>query len=1648
MIFGGEGRSWSVTVAVLLLATSMASAFWPANERDSSRSNYSGTSGPSMPLELTQFAFLESDIGFILNPRTMVANGYIVTQGSTGIHCFREPDGSVIIEGYWAAEHAWSHDISQYGQFAATVDSPAIVGSTLVHGYETLYGQPGGAAVFGFDIADGTQRWKVELPEANGLEIVVGNAGVFYILWMEDYLTEEVTYYLAAYRIADGSQYWQVEVPENQVGFSYLIQHGATLVHIEHLAETVVAHRTSDGSEKWRYLIPNDPDSSSLSPHDILAVRQKVVVVNGHLVTVLDADTGEKVWDVTIPKMGSCETPAFAQTKLASDGDYLVVANVCDEVLVVLDMSDGSEVWRDTIGFQGGLKDNVIIAGGTVYAFCFRDFTEVIVAYDLATGEFLGDTEDPLLVNGARIYNMAVSNGLLHVRGTTSTGPLVGIFDRQQADLSVELIDQPFLCDSMTGAALTYEYRVRNHGPGPVNDITLDFRLPATDVQITTDAGTCIGKSCELGSLGSGEQVLVTLTATPTANGPFNVTATVDGDAPDRNPDNNRSISDTFEVLAAPDGGVDIEVTGLEVTQGIQNLANDVPLMAGKPTLVRVYVRSNATVPRIVARLYGEDEMGAPLSSLSPVVLGGDNECLALGQGESIREDIGSTINFVVPARWRREGRVTLRVEVEPAGGIPDATPGNNSMEITRSFIRNNPVCLKTYTVRTENSAGQDLYPSALIASDIMERAESVFPASNIHVYPQSGVLEELEITGWGPYELNDDDMDDAKILHTLWWHDQTSANARVCREAGARTLYMGAVDPNTRGIGTLGGMATIGLDQLFVVLRGPDSNRPMNSPLGGRILSHEIGHNFGRKHVDCGGPKGIDDNYPYNTCQLGPIDAAAYYATDLMDYDNPLVGAPSDFGDLMSYAFQRWPSDYFWRRISADLHCQGVSGLCVYPPNPLRGDSIVVEDEDGATPARSLRVDEPILLVSGLISPEGALEIETMYLFGGGTLPDESIEQLEAARRKARRGIAPYELRLVDSGGATLATEPFEPFETADGESGATAFGIGVPWDGSAAELQIVENGSPVASRAVSANAPVVNILMPSGAGILIEEQLDIVWEASDADGDDMTYLVQFSSDFGANWTTIGFALVDTMHSVAADLLPGAADTCLLRVIASDGVLTGMAMSDPFSMTAKAPFVEISSPADNHTYNPGDLIVLKGRAFDPEDEILADEELSWSLDGGTAFDTGTEVFLTGLEPGTYTVTLTATDSDAMTGTDQITIHVREADRTRRVNAYSFDLDAEGWFFQSPAYTAPLHSEDAGRLKLLANNDNTGTFGYYVTFHGVVLDDFDPMADPSQSGDLHERQGPHYLARFYIRRTTADPAKAPALRLRANASNFEDYHTLVINSPENPPTVVPGFDKPTAVDMVFQPHPYMYNLPTQERWYYLAMDLISFLPEDDPNGGYELERVDVYRFPLHAVETVAAVKSYDFTTGEQAGDWATFSFEPTFAAAEFESLPGELTLAIPEPDPAMGTWQTLPFTVMADWQNYTGKLFVRMRCVVTADEANAYKVPWMRFRLAPHEFSHVAVHGLYDLNSATFTPSGGAERVVYTYMEVPPAVASPWGVHLAWDALSFEEFATEEDRAQFQTSPEKVRLHRVDVDLVRLVGYPIPSSEP
>lgn len=688
----------------------------------------------------------------------------------------------------------------------------------------------------------------------------------------------------------------------------------------------------------------------------------------------------------------------------------------------------------------------------------------------------------------------------------------------------------------------------------------------------------------------------------------------------------------------------DLTVAGMEVTQAIQNLANDVPLIEKKDTWVRVYVNSASfNIGGVNARLYGTRVGYAlPGSPLPPQF------AITARTDGGNRGNLQDAFLYYLPASWR-SGTVTLQAEVNPAHTIAEDSYTNNTSGRTVAFQAADPLCVVMVRVHLHPQTASIYDPGFW---DIVEMTRRIYPISELRVF-QGGVVEPW-FHLFGDWTLPGDF---GYVLSKLWDYDNWHSDPAGC----PTTHYWGMVHPSH--LAGRWGMAYVDGDEGSGVM---DVNKNFTSsypywmyPLGGYTMAHELGHNLGRRHVNCTGSEAsggeIDNGYPYPTCQIAPNTPSGYYGLAWpIGYavGQPKIVAPTEATPLMSYGWPQWIDDYTYRALFARLDLQATTAT--------------------ALPTAWTQADV-FLYASGWITPADQTALLN-HFYRRSEVKTRLLEQSWANTLNADN---PYSLTLENSAGDILYSHPFNLSVSFGQDIAATPqfFGEVFPYLSGVTRIVLYHAGVELAARPVSPHAPTVTVVSPSG-GETFSESLTITWVAYDPDDDNrlhyadtyraaginvsrfsgMGVVLQYSADDGATWSYLGSGQLTTTLTIE-DLsnLPGG-DDALVRVIVSDGVNTNYSDSPVFSLVRHAPEVSIIEPHSLRRFAWGEAVILRGAALDAEDGPLT--EIVWTSDIGGALGVGQELLLTTLITGMHHITAQATDSDLMTGAATVTVGV------------------------------------------------------------------------------------------------------------------------------------------------------------------------------------------------------------------------------------------------------------------------------------------------------------------------------------------------------------------------------------------------------
>lgn len=472
----------------------------------------------------------------------------------------------------------------------------------------------------------------------------------------------------------------------------------------------------------------------------------------------------------------------------------------------------------------------------------------------------------------------------------------------------------------------------------------------------------------------------------------------------------------------------DLSVRHIEVTQATQNDANSIPLVAGRPTLARVYaaVANAATVPDIWLELTATRD-----GQFLGTVRAGPGVVWANPQ----RGRYETTFNVPLPPGWLA-GAITLRGTVDPDNVFLETEEGNNSRAFDLTFHAMPPLRVKWVPINYTHLPTGAYYPGRWDAEELAF-ARQVFP------------LDQVEVTVRSPLDFSGDlrtHEDWSALLRAV-------ANLKFADAAPAQELYYGLIPlgPEDNVPVIYGGLGFVGMRAAIGLVSTPETT------------AHEIGHNLGLLHAPCGNPSAVDASYPYSNAQIGE------YGVDVAE---GRLLAPGLYRDLMSYCGPRWISDYHYLKVfqnqQAAVRSQPPAGpglwvrvqleatgaaqlLPVYalhapPTAPALGSPYTVEllDAKGAViatqPLALLTAAEggpPVEMLSAIV-PRPAVTVAAVRVTAGrATLAARTLDGAAAPRTMlAPRGAAP---RLTWQPAAQPALVRY----SADGGATWTALGV-----------------------------------------------------------------------------------------------------------------------------------------------------------------------------------------------------------------------------------------------------------------------------------------------------------------------------------------------------------------------------------------------------------------------------------------------------------------------------------------------------------------------------------------------------------------------------------------------------------------------------
>jgi hypothetical protein len=166
------------------------------------------------------------------------------------------------------------------------------------------------------------------------------------------------------------------------------------------------------------------------------------------------------------------------------------------------------------------------------------------------------------------------------------------------------------------------------------------------------------------------------------------------------------------------------------------------------------------------------------------------------------------------------------------------------------------------------------------------------------------------------------------------------------------------------------------------------------------------------------------------------------------------------------------------------------------------------------------------------------------------------------------------------------------------------------------------------------------------------------VTWTASDADGDPLTFAVDYSADDGATWTPLTKVLDGGHSALLPGRLFGRSQRARVRVRANDGLREGIAVSGRLRAAGAPPLVTISDPRPGGALVNDHVEALSGYAVDDAGHVVPDRRLHWFA-GHRRLGRGGSLSVLGLPAGgRVRLRLVATDRRGRRGSASIVVEV------------------------------------------------------------------------------------------------------------------------------------------------------------------------------------------------------------------------------------------------------------------------------------------------------------------------------------------------------------------------------------------------------
>lgn len=388
---------------------------------------------------------------------------------------------------------------------------------------------------------------------------------------------------------------------------------------------------------------------------------------------------------------------------------------------------------------------------------------------------------------------------------------------------------------------------------------------------------------------------------------------------------------------------VSVAVAGIEVTQAIQNLAHQVPLIAGKTTVVRVYLTPSGLSRTLEVR--GEIAVAAsPGLPARYVTSLGTARLKAQGHPslDAQRRDASTNLNFLLPDNTVADvGGLSVHVKrlIASSGEEIALDPAGRDVTVTLSEappLRVRAIGLRYRMTRPDGSQ-TTAAPDALHFDHLRSYLRRAYPVPNVEWSQIVVAAHPLFAPPFsGPQEPGGNDpVWRAKLERA---HNQLSALRAKDLEEGIdpRTHYYGLVSDAAgffRGaandIPQAPDPAVLAVGPVGQPSRYPGFRWDSDNSFGDWYGAHELAHTFGRFHPGFCNQDASDKTFPYPDGRISDSGNGDMIGFDVGDPTLQIGMRALDhetWHDIMTYCDHQWVSAHTYVGLLARLREEAVA--------------------------------------------------------------------------------------------------------------------------------------------------------------------------------------------------------------------------------------------------------------------------------------------------------------------------------------------------------------------------------------------------------------------------------------------------------------------------------------------------------------------------------------------------------------------------------------------------------------------------------------------------------------------------------------------------------------------------------------------------